>query len=368
MTHQTKRALAIYSWLVVAGTVLTHGTASATTLSVCIDSASATAARDQHLAEAVAKQEGVQLHVTHFDGGGDDDGFAAENFKALLATKCQLVMGYPVDAANGVVPQDLMATRPYGQTGFVLVVPHGSSARSLADLAAGTKVAVTYETAPDLYFADYPNVRPDVHTSDEETLQTVASGTTKAAMVWGPTVASYIAKTPGAPQLGVFPLSEPHARWNIVALYAPQGTEEAARFEAGALKVASKTTELADNTTSPPSEGGLPALYTAAQAFAGAQKYAQHCAQCHGPHLKGAKGPTLVGPYFLSAKANFAVGDIFSFVSQNMPATQPGSLPHDDYVQIMAFLLQQNGYPPGKTELTFDGASDSEVPLIYQGK
>ena len=51
-----------------------------------------------------------------------------------------------------------------------------------------------------------------------------------------------------------------------------------------------------------------------------------------------------------------------------MPATQPGTLPHDDYVEIMAFLLQQNGYPAGKTELTFDGASASEVPMIYHGK
>jgi hypothetical protein len=50
-----------------------------------------------------------------------------------------------------------------------------------------------------------------------------------------------------------------------------------------------------------------------------------------------------------------------------MPATQPGSLEHDDYVQIMAFLLQQNGYPAGSRALAFDSAQNSSVPLLYHG-
>ena len=44
-----------------------------------------------------------------------------------------------------------------------------------------------------------------------------------------------------------------------------------------------------------------------------------------------------------------------------MPASNPGSLQHDDYVQIMAFLLQQNGYPAGAKELTFEDAGASKV-------
>ena len=110
-----------------------------------------------------------------------------------------------------------------------------------------------------------------------------------------------------------------------------------------------------------------PALYTAAQATEGAAKYDDDCSQCHGPHLEGRSGPALKGPNFASVKAAYKVSDIFNFALQNMPATQPGSLPQPEYVVIMAFLLQQNGYPAGTKQLTYSIASTSKVPLLYQG-
>ncbi len=111
-----------------------------------------------------------------------------------------------------------------------------------------------------------------------------------------------------------------------------------------------------------------PAVFTADQAKAGAQKFSDNCEQCHGAQLEGRAGPALKGPNFASAKAAFTIGDIFTIVSQNMPASQPGTLPPDDYVQVMAFLLQQNGYPAGSKPLTFDEAAASKVPLVYRGK
>jgi len=110
-----------------------------------------------------------------------------------------------------------------------------------------------------------------------------------------------------------------------------------------------------------------PALYTSDQAKAGAQKFTDNCEQCHGTHLEGRAGPALKGPNFASPKSAFTVSDIFTIVSQNMPASQPGSLQPNDYVQVMAFLLQQNGYPAGTSTLTFDGAGASKVPLLYHG-
>jgi cytochrome c len=127
-------------------------------------------------------------------------------------------------------------------------------------------------------------------------------------------------------------------------------------------------------TSQSPSTGGaagaaaLPALYTDAQAKAGAAKYSDSCEQCHGAKLEGRAGPALVGPNFASVKAGFKVKDIFGFINENMPATQPGSLPRQDYVEIMAFLLQQNGYPAGTAKLTWGSAGTSDVPLLYQGK
>jgi mono/diheme cytochrome c family protein len=108
-------------------------------------------------------------------------------------------------------------------------------------------------------------------------------------------------------------------------------------------------------------------LYTDAQASTGHIKYLGNCAMCHGPKLTGRAGPALKGPNFANAKSAFSVSDIFNIVAQNMPASNPGSLDQGDYVQIMAYLLQQNGYPAGSKALDFNGASTSKVPLIYRG-
>jgi hypothetical protein len=44
------------------------------------------------------------------------------------------------------------------------------------------------------------------------------------------------------------------------------------------------------------------------------------------------------------------------------------SLTHDQDVLIMAFFLQQNGYPPSAKELTYNEAENSSVPLRCYGK
>ena len=111
-----------------------------------------------------------------------------------------------------------------------------------------------------------------------------------------------------------------------------------------------------------------PALYTDTQAKIGFAKFIGNCAMCHGTHLEGRSGPSLKGPNWANEKANYTVGEVFTVVSQQMPATGPGTLANDDYVQIMAYLLQQNGYPAGAKPLQFDEAAASNVALRYHGK
>jgi mono/diheme cytochrome c family protein len=118
----------------------------------------------------------------------------------------------------------------------------------------------------------------------------------------------------------------------------------------------------------PRGEAAVPALYTAAQARAGHRAYEHHCAACHGKQEQGLVGPALSGPIFASPKANYKVRDIYLFLSVNMPAYAPGSLTPKQYVDIMAFLLQQNGFPAGRTALTHSMASTSAVPLLYHGR
>ncbi|TLU72174.1 c-type cytochrome [Lichenicoccus roseus] len=397
---------------VALGVVLMHGPATAasmpanaSTLSVCIDTSSPVAPMDRKLAQAVASQQHRALAVHEFDGSGDDDGYDYKNFRALAADQCQIILGYPLDATRGTAPAGLVATAPYGRIGFVLVTPSASRADSLASLPKGTDVAVTNETMPNLYFENHPNIAADIYQKDADTIASLVEHHDRAAMVWRPTIVSYLLAHHLTSDFKWHQLDEPHARWNLVGLHDPAQAGAASAFDhsvaalrdSGGLEplLSPYASVSADGTrgvrrsdagtgspillvsaaaamTQPAAGGGspdaAPALYTAAQADAGKQKFADNCAQCHGDNLEGMAGPALKGDLFASAKANFHVGDIFNIVVKNMPSTQPGSLSHDDYTQIMAYILQQNGYPAGSNPLVFDATLTSNVPLIYRGK
>ena len=116
----------------------------------------------------------------------------------------------------------------------------------------------------------------------------------------------------------------------------------------------------------------VPALYTEDQATKGALAYYKNCSMCHGPLLDGQSagysGPALKGPEFADPSYDFHVNEMFNFVAKLMPPGEPGTLTHEEYVEIMAFILQQNGYPAGSHELVYEEAEKSKVPIRYYGK
>lgn len=101
--------------------------------------------------------------------------------------------------------------------------------------------------------------------------------------------------------------------------------------------------------------------YSAAQAAAGDKLFASKCAACHGEHLEGGAGPALTGATLntLAKNTKLTVGDMFTFISQQMPLNEPASLTHDQYVSIMAYILHYNGYKTGAKPLTYDAATNS---------
>ncbi len=106
-------------------------------------------------------------------------------------------------------------------------------------------------------------------------------------------------------------------------------------------------------------------LYTSAQAAAGAQVYAGSCARCHGVNLEGVSGPALKGSDLTApgAQGKLTVSDIFKYMTSLMPAGDPGSLTHEQYVDVMAFLLRENGNPAGSKPLSYSKASHSNDPI-----
>src|SRR5262249_53111171 len=93
-------------------------------------------------------------------------------------------------------------------------------------------------------------------------------------------------------------------------------------------------------------------IYTAEQAARGKAFYAEKCGSCHGTDLTGGESaPALMGGDFTSNWNGLTVGDLFERIRTTMPANAPGRLPRDQIADILAFMLNVNEFPAGKTEL-----------------
>ena len=96
----------------------------------------------------------------------------------------------------------------------------------------------------------------------------------------------------------------------------------------------------------------LGASYSLSQAAEGRGLYAEHCASCHGMHLRGNEsGPALSGKAFQDRWASRPVGQLFDMTTTSMPSTNPGGLAARAYAAILGFMLYQNGYSAGATDL-----------------
>jgi S-disulfanyl-L-cysteine oxidoreductase SoxD len=97
-------------------------------------------------------------------------------------------------------------------------------------------------------------------------------------------------------------------------------------------------------------------VYTAAQAERGTVLYAEQCSRCHGDFLDGAgageRVVALTGVTFEENWESASLSDLFDTIARTMPRGAPGTMTGRQVLDVMAFLLQSNGYPGGATELT----------------
>jgi mono/diheme cytochrome c family protein len=98
-------------------------------------------------------------------------------------------------------------------------------------------------------------------------------------------------------------------------------------------------------------------IYSEAQATRGERLYLEECASCHGDKLAGGEfGPGLVGEAFLQQWSGETVADLFARVRSSMPQDSPGRLAGRQYADIVARMLQGNGFPAGADDLSGDEA------------
>jgi mono/diheme cytochrome c family protein len=93
-------------------------------------------------------------------------------------------------------------------------------------------------------------------------------------------------------------------------------------------------------------------VYSDDQAKLGQTTYTKNCAECHGEDLAGdGFAPSLKGPEFMNNWNGLTVAELFDRIRVSMPPSNPNSVPAKDKADIVAYLLKQNGFPAGKTEL-----------------
>jgi mono/diheme cytochrome c family protein len=95
-------------------------------------------------------------------------------------------------------------------------------------------------------------------------------------------------------------------------------------------------------------------VYTAEQAARGRAQYAIYCSSCHGDTLRGGldgveQAPALRRDDFMRGRGD--LGNAFDFIATAMPRDEPGTLRDSDYADVLAYLLEQNGFPAGRDAL-----------------
>jgi mono/diheme cytochrome c family protein len=103
-------------------------------------------------------------------------------------------------------------------------------------------------------------------------------------------------------------------------------------------------------------------VYSKEQAARGAAQFGKVCAPCHDASKKTpdkTPGPPLVGTgsMFVENWKDHTIGEIFTTILTTMPNDGSVVLTESDTVDLVAHLLQSNGYPEGPEALKFDAAA-----------
>jgi len=93
-------------------------------------------------------------------------------------------------------------------------------------------------------------------------------------------------------------------------------------------------------------------IYTADQASRGEPLYKTRCASCHGATLEGSEnGPPLSGRDFAQDWNCANIADLFEKIQFTMPGNRAGRLNDDQIADILAYILQTNRFPSGRSAL-----------------
>jgi S-disulfanyl-L-cysteine oxidoreductase SoxD len=97
----------------------------------------------------------------------------------------------------------------------------------------------------------------------------------------------------------------------------------------------------------PDSTRPVSGAFTEEQVTRGEKVFRDFCLSCHEPGFH-------TGEQFSFSWRGRTVLDYFKLVKSTMPEDNPGGLPDDDYLRVIAYILKLNGYAPGADSLRAD--------------
>ena len=98
----------------------------------------------------------------------------------------------------------------------------------------------------------------------------------------------------------------------------------------------------------PPSRTTSAGVYNLEQASRGQDVYLGQCRSCHTPESHATAA-------FQSTWNGKSLAELYNYIRERMPKSDPGTLSDQEYVDVVSYLLRLNRMPAGDAELPPDG-------------
>ncbi len=102
-------------------------------------------------------------------------------------------------------------------------------------------------------------------------------------------------------------------------------------------------------------------VYSTAQAARGRSLYQLTCVSCH-------TQASHAGREFVAKWEGRLLWDLYRYVSESMPKSEPGSLAPEEYAGLIAYLLRMNGMPAGDAGLPADSTAHKKIRIEMAAK
>ncbi len=109
-------------------------------------------------------------------------------------------------------------------------------------------------------------------------------------------------------------------------------------------------------------------VYSTAQAERGKTSFNSSCLRCHGDKLQGNTAPALSGDRFFTTWGSEPIASLFAKIRDTMPPNFGTSIDDQTKLDIVAYILQTNGYPGGAGELTQNGTDLATAQILKKGE